>query len=148
MAPNFQNGPFLSDVWLLLFGLLKSSENGAPQGGADMQSDNACACFVRVGCCRFGSILGSILESFWGPSSLLYSFLVAQVAKTGSQKRGQNIVKKGLQKVMRGHATNRSGRPYNTTMRQSNCQTISLSNCHYSTGPQKHSTSCSRHGGG
>ncbi len=39
-----------------------------------MQSDNACACFVRVGRCRFGSILGSILESFWGPSSLLYSF--------------------------------------------------------------------------
>ncbi len=53
-----------------------------------MQSDNACACFVRVGRCRFGSILGSILESFWEPSSLLYSFLVARVAKTGSQKRG------------------------------------------------------------
>ncbi len=60
-----------------------------PKGGVDMQSDNACACFVRVGRCRFGSILGSILETFGGPSSLLYSFLVAQVAKTGSQKRGQ-----------------------------------------------------------
>ncbi len=58
-----------------------------PKGG-DMQSDNACACFVRVGRCRFGSILGSILESFWEPSSLLYSFLVARVAKTGAQKRG------------------------------------------------------------
>ena len=34
--------------------------------GVDMQSDNACVCFVRVGCCRFGSILDSILESFWG----------------------------------------------------------------------------------
>ncbi len=29
-----------------------------------MQSDNACACFVRVGRRRFNSILGSILESF------------------------------------------------------------------------------------
>ena len=38
-----------------------------------MQSDNACVCFVRVGCCRFGSILDSILESFWEPSSPLYS---------------------------------------------------------------------------
>ena len=24
------------------------SENGAPQGGLDMQSDNACACFMRI----------------------------------------------------------------------------------------------------
>ena len=39
-----------------------------------MQSDHAGACFVRVDRCRFGSILGSILESFWGPSSLLCSF--------------------------------------------------------------------------
>ena len=38
---------------------------------------------------------GLHLESFWGPSSLLYSFLVAQVAKTGSQKRGtQNKINK------------------------------------------------------
>ena len=56
-----------------------------PKGG-DMQSDNACACFVRVGRCRFGSILGSILESLWEPSSLLYSFLVARVAETGPPK--------------------------------------------------------------
>jgi hypothetical protein len=47
-----------------------------------MQSDRACACFVRVGRCRLGSILGSILESFWGPRSPLYSFVVALVAKT------------------------------------------------------------------
>ncbi len=55
-----------------------------PKGGWD----DACVCFVRVGRCRFGFILGSILESFWGQGSLLYSFSVAQVAKTGSQKRG------------------------------------------------------------
>ncbi len=30
--------------------------------GVDMQSDHACACFVRVGHCRLGSILGSILR--------------------------------------------------------------------------------------
>ncbi len=51
-----------------------------------MQSDDACACFVRVGRCRLGSILGSMFESFWEPSSPLYSFLVALVAKT-AQKR-------------------------------------------------------------
>ena len=54
-----------------------------------MRSDHAGACFVRVGPRRFGSILGSILESFWEPSSPLYSFLVARVTKTGSQKRGK-----------------------------------------------------------
>ena len=51
-----------------------------------MQSDHACACFVRVGRCRLGSILGSILESFWEPSSPLYSFLVALVAKTAPKE--------------------------------------------------------------
>ena len=52
-----------------------------------MQSDHASACFVRVGRWRLGSILGSILESFWEPSSLLYSFLGALAAETGSQQR-------------------------------------------------------------
>ena len=32
-----------------------------------MQSDDACACFVRVGRFCLGSILGSILESFCEP---------------------------------------------------------------------------------
>ena len=59
------------------------------------------SCFFLV---PFGSMLGSSLESFWGPSSLLYSFLVARVAKTGSQKRGQNIVKK---KAAKSHARSR-----------------------------------------
>ncbi len=53
-----------------------------------MRSAHAGACFVRVGRCRFGSILGSILESFWESSSPLYSFWGARVATTGSQKRG------------------------------------------------------------
>ncbi len=57
-----------------------------PKGGVDMQSDNACACFVRVGRCRFGSILDSILESFWEPKSPLYSFLVDLRCKLGAQK--------------------------------------------------------------
>jgi hypothetical protein len=51
-----------------------------------MQSVHAGACFVRVGRCRFGSFLGSILESFWEPSSPLYSFLVALVAKTAPKE--------------------------------------------------------------
>ncbi len=40
----------------------KISENGAPHGGVDMQSAHACACFVRVGRCRLGSMSGSILR--------------------------------------------------------------------------------------
>ncbi len=51
-----------------------------------MQSAHAGACFVRVGRCRLGSILGSILESFWEPSSPLYSFLVALVAKAAPKE--------------------------------------------------------------
>ncbi len=62
---------------------LKKSENGGPQGGVDMQSAHACACFVRVGRCGLDSILGSILGSFWEPSSPLYSFLVALGAWVG-----------------------------------------------------------------
>ena len=50
-----------------------------------MQSVHACACFVRIGrCC-----LGSILESFWEPSSPLYSFWVARVAKKGHKREGK-----------------------------------------------------------
>ena len=37
------------------------SENGGPQGGVDMQSAHAGACFVRVGRCGLDSILGSVL---------------------------------------------------------------------------------------
>ena len=57
-------------------GLGKRSENGGSPGGEDMRSAHAGACFVRVGPCHVGSILGSILESFREPSSPLYSFLV------------------------------------------------------------------------
>ncbi len=64
--------------------MFSDSEKGVnmelPKGWVDMQSDHACACFVRIGRCCLGSILGSIWESFWEPSSPLYSFLVALVA--------------------------------------------------------------------
>ncbi len=76
------------------------------KGGVDMQSDNACACFVRVVRCRFGSISASILESFWEPSSPLYSFLVALVAKTGSQKRGKQKNEKRSNKYFPGAQVN------------------------------------------
>ena len=72
----------------LHFGLHFGAKTGLP-GGGDMRSAHAGACFVRVGSRRFGSILGSILKSFWEPSSPLYSFVVAPVAKTGIILGGQ-----------------------------------------------------------
>ncbi len=66
---------------IYVLGIRKRTEHGTPMGG-DMQSDHACACFVRVGGCRRGSILGSILVAF----SALYSFWVALVTKTGLKK--------------------------------------------------------------
>ncbi len=69
------------------FGLWKRSENGAPQGGVDMQSAHAGACFVRVGTCRPGTVLGSILGAFWEPKSALYSVLVDLGCKLGAQKQ-------------------------------------------------------------
>ena len=57
-----------SDYVDLLFGFWgpgTMSKNGGTQGGVDMQSVHACACFVRIGRCCLGSILGTILESFW-----------------------------------------------------------------------------------
>ena len=72
--------------WWYLFDLLERSENGAPQRGLDMQSAYAGACFVRVGSCRPGSVLGSILEAFWEPKSPLYSFLVDLGCKLDAKK--------------------------------------------------------------
>ena len=60
-----------------------------PEGGVDMQSDNACACFVRVGRCCLGSIWGSIWGYFLEPSSPLYSFLVALGCLGGYWKQVQ-----------------------------------------------------------
>ncbi len=71
----------------VFFGLWKRSENGAPQGGVDMQSAHAGACFVRVGTCRPGTVLGSILGAFWEPKSALYSVLVDLGCKLGAQKQ-------------------------------------------------------------
>ncbi len=75
--------------------------NGAPQGWVDMQSDHACACFVRVGRCRLGSILGSILESFWEPSSLLYSSVGALVAPVGETGPPENELSQFHAEIMR-----------------------------------------------
>ncbi len=87
LAQHFEIGGIMSTFWCPFCGLGKRSESGAAQGG-DKRSAHAGACFVRVGPRRVDSILGSILESFWEPSSPLYSFWGALVAKTGSQKRG------------------------------------------------------------
>ena len=77
---RFANRSDYVDFLVIFSGLGKRSENGAPQGGVDMRSVHAGACFVRIGRCCLGSILDSILESFWEPSSPLYSFLSARVA--------------------------------------------------------------------
>ncbi len=44
-----------------------------------IHSDNACACLLRVGPCRRGSMLGTISDPFWGPGSLLSSLVGAHV---------------------------------------------------------------------
>ncbi len=55
--------------------------------GEAMRSAHAGACFVRVGTCRPGTVLGSILGAFWEPKSTLYSFLVDLGCKLGAQKQ-------------------------------------------------------------
>ena len=68
-----------------LFVLLLSArflrENVAPQEGVGMQSDHACACFVRVGRCCLGSVLGSILSCFGRPQASIFVFLFGSVSK-------------------------------------------------------------------
>ncbi len=51
-----------------------------------MQSVHAGTCLLRVGPCRRGSILGTISDPFWRPSSLLYSFVGARGAEPGPLK--------------------------------------------------------------
>ena len=73
-----------------LFGALfpvfeTGAKRGLPRGG-DMRSAHAGVCFVRVGSCRLGSVLGSILGAFWEPRSPLYSLLVDLGCKLGAQK--------------------------------------------------------------
>ena len=60
-------------------------ERGPPKEEVDMQSVHASAGFVRVGRSSIGSILDSMLESFWEPSWPLYSFGVALGAKKGNK---------------------------------------------------------------
>ncbi len=83
----FVKWTFFNTFFEAFFGLWKRSENGAPQGGVDMQSAHAGACFVRVGTCRPGTVLGSILGAFWEPKSALYSFLVDLGCNLGVQKQ-------------------------------------------------------------
>ena len=73
LAQHFEIGGIMSTFWCPFSGLGKRSDNRAPRGG-DMRSAHAGACFVRVGPRRFGSVLGSILESFWESGGTLYSF--------------------------------------------------------------------------
>ena len=51
-----------------------------------MQSVHAGTCLLRVGPCRRGSMLGTILDPFWGPGSLLSSLVGARWAETGPLK--------------------------------------------------------------
>ena len=94
-----------------------------------MRSAHAGAGFVRVGRCHFGSILGSILEAFWGPGSLLYSFLVARVANTGQKKRVNKKVKKIMKTdLRRAYEELRSTGPGALeTVKLSDNQTVQLS---------------------
>ena len=100
-----------------------------PNGGVDMQSDNACACFVRVGRCRFGSILCSILESFGGPSSLLYSFWVARVAKQAhkreAKQKNRKLMKTDLTRAYGELQLTGPGAP--ETVKLSDNETVQLS---------------------
>ena len=77
------------DLCRLVGALFPVFETGAKRGlprGGDMRSAHAGACFVRVGSCRLGSVLGSILGAFWEPRSPLYSLLVDLGCKLGAQK--------------------------------------------------------------
>ena len=87
-APRFPNRRDYVDFLVPFFRSRKKERKRGSPGGGDMRSAHAGACFVRVGPRRFGSVLGSILESFWEPSAPLCSLWVARVTKTGSQKRG------------------------------------------------------------
>ena len=71
----------------VLFGVgVRGRKWSSPTGGRG-HAILPCLCmFVRVGRRRRGSIFGSIFEPLWGPSSPLYSFFVALVAKTGLKK--------------------------------------------------------------
>ncbi len=67
-----------------------------------MQSDNACACFVRVGRCCLGSIVGSILEYFLEPRGATILFVVRLFPKEmplrnlGSTNAESRILSGGL----------------------------------------------------
>ncbi len=92
-----QRAPKWSPKW-------SQSDNGRPS--RKMRRRGRIACPPPLGssiftfCITFGSILGSMLESFWVPSSSLYSFLGAGVHKKGLQKEGSKNSSKKVMRVM------------------------------------------------
>ena len=64
----------------------KTEENGTLRSLKSILSLKRRSHFRKLQGVRFRLHFGSILESFWEPSLLLYSFLVALVAETGSKK--------------------------------------------------------------
>ena len=43
----------------------EGAQTDLPKGGVDRRFHHACRCFVRVGHCRFGCILKSMLDSWY-----------------------------------------------------------------------------------
>ena len=73
-GPKFRKRRDYVDFWVPFFWSLQKAPKRSSQGGGHMRSAHARACFVRVGPLRFGSILGSILESFGLPNLSYTSF--------------------------------------------------------------------------
>ncbi len=59
-GPKFRNRMDYVDFLVPFFRSRKKERKRSSPGGGDMRSAHAGACFVRVGRCRVGSILGSI----------------------------------------------------------------------------------------
>ncbi len=126
--PNRSRGGMVSGSGRKTSKRTKNTEFPHPSGTMDMQSEHACACFVRVGRRRRGSILGSILVVFCEPSSPLYSFLVAMVTKTGLNKSiSKSCVCGGLRPVL-GPLMSGSRAPRDTDSRADNIHTQKIRN--------------------
>ncbi len=105
-----------------------------PKGGGGGCAIRQCLCMFRKGrplslWLHFGLHFGVIFGAKFA-TILLFG-------RPGGQNR---LTKERLNKSL-----NNKKRPYGSCRapyKQLNRQTIRLSNCHYSTGPQKHSTSC------
>ena len=69
-----------------------------------MQSDNACACFVRVGRCRFGSILGSHFGVILGAK---FATILLLGRPGGPNRLTKERLKKSKQKITKTDLTRR-----------------------------------------